>query len=94
MGKRAMPWGLIFVFVLFGCLREVVPEPGVPRMTKEEVKALLGNPDVVIIDVRSPDDWNRSKEKIAGAVREDPEKEIKSWAMRYPKDKTLIFYCA
>ena len=92
MEKRSTLRGLLLVFVLFGCVRELVPEPGVPRMTKEEVKALLGNPDVVIIDVRSPDDWNRSKEKIAGAVREDPEKEIKSWAMRYSKDKTLIFY--
>ena len=64
-----------------------------PRMTKEELKGLLGKPDVVVIDVRAQSDWDGSKEKIQGAVREDPKK-VKEWANRYAKDKTLIFYCA
>jgi rhodanese-related sulfurtransferase len=63
------------------------------RMTKEELKGLMGKPDVVIIDVRAKSDWEGSKEKIQGAVREDPKK-VKDWAAKYPKDKTLIFYCA
>ena len=78
--------------VLAGCLQNLLPEPGVPRMTKEELKLLLGNPDVIVLDVRQPDDWNKSRDKIAGAVREDPEKEMKTWAQKYPKDKTLVFY--
>jgi len=45
-------------------------------MTKEELKPLLGHPEVILIDVREPDDWNKSKEKIQGAVREDPEKDV------------------
>jgi len=64
-----------------------------PRMTKEELKGLMGKPDVVLIDVRAQSDWDGSKEKIQGAVREDPKK-VKEWASKYPKDKTLIFYCA
>ena len=64
-----------------------------PRMTKEELKGLMGKPDVVIIDVRAKSDWDGSKEKIQGAVREDPKK-AKDWAGKYPKDKTLVFYCA
>ena len=64
-----------------------------PRMTKEELKGLMGKPDVVLIDVRAKSDWEGSKEKIQGAVREDPKK-VKEWASKYPKDKTLIFYCA
>jgi hypothetical protein len=80
--------------ILAGCLYNVIPEPSVPRMTKEALKPLLGNPDVIIVDVRQPDDWTKSQEKIAGAVREDPEKDITSWATKYRKDKTLVFYCA
>ena len=64
-----------------------------PRMTKEELKAVLGNPDLFIIDVRYGKDWTDSDLKIRGAVREDPEA-FKSWASKYPKDKTLVFYCA
>jgi hypothetical protein len=63
------------------------------RMTKEELKGLMGKPDVVLIDVRAQSDWDGSKEKIQGAVREDPKK-VKEWAGKYSKDKTLIFYCA
>jgi len=63
------------------------------RMTREELKAslLLGNPDLMILDVRVAREWERSKEKIQGAIREDPEK-VKNWADQYPKDKTLVLY--
>ena len=85
---------LLVAFALAGCLRNVAPETKVPKMTKEELKPLLGNPDVVILDVRIPGEWNRSTLKIQGAVREDPEKNYKTWASKYPKDKTLVFYCS
>jgi rhodanese-related sulfurtransferase len=62
-------------------------------MTKEELKAKLGNPDLLIIDVRYGKDWTDSDLKIKGAIREDP-KAFDSWATKYPKDKTLVFYCA
>jgi rhodanese-related sulfurtransferase len=64
-----------------------------PRMTKEELKAMMGSPDLVIIDVRSGTDWADSDLKIKGAVREDP-KVFESWANKYPKDKTIVLYCA
>ena len=67
----------------------------VPRMTKEELKAslLLGNPDLLILDVRTARQWEESKEKIQGAVREDPEK-VNTWSDKYPKNKTLVLYCS
>ncbi len=65
----------------------------VPRMTKEQLKALLNDPDVVILDVRTSRDWKGSEKKIKGAVRENP-KRFKSWAHKYPKDKALVLYCA
>jgi hypothetical protein len=65
----------------------------VPRMTTEELKGIIGNPDVVIIDTRADADWKGSDLKINGAVREDPKK-MKDWIDKYSKDKTLVFYCA
>ncbi len=65
----------------------------VPRMTKEEAKAKLGNPNFVILDVRQPHDWDQSNSKIKGAVREDPN-EVGAWASKFSKDKTLLFYCS
>jgi len=64
-----------------------------PRMTKEQLKALLDDPDVVILDVRTSRDWKGSEKKIKGAVRENP-KRFKSWAHTYSKEKTLVLYCA
>lgn len=68
----------------------------VPRMTKEKLNSLLGNSDldVIILDVRLGKEWYNSKWKIKGAVREDPEKDVKAWADKYPKDKTLVLYCS
>ena len=66
----------------------------VPRMTKEELKPLLGNPEVIIIDVRSARDWKSSQEKIQGAIREDPDEKAKSWAGKYNQEKMIILYCA
>lgn len=65
----------------------------VPRLTKEELKGMLGKPDVVIIDVRSNLDWQESDRKILGASREEPDK-TETWAGKYPKDKTIVLYCA
>ncbi len=68
-------------------------QENVPRMTKEDLKPLLGNPDVIIVDVRAPGDWASDTLMIKGATREDP-MNVASWINRYPKDKTLVFYCA
>jgi hypothetical protein len=91
-GKWSAVLAVALGMILAGCLQGLLPEPGVPRMAKEELRSLRGNPDLIILDVREPDDWNKSRDKIAGAVREDPEKDIKTWADKYPKTKTLVFY--
>lgn len=93
VGRR---WVILLVTVsavfLLTCARNLLPESTVPRMAKEELKPLLGNPGVAVLDVRLEHDWARAKEKIAGAVREDPEKDVKAWAGKYSKDKSLVFY--
>ena len=93
-GKFWMIIAVILSFVLPGCLQNLTLDMKVPRMTKEELKSLLDRPDVIIVDVRLEVGWKKSQWKIKGAVREDPEKDIKSWADKYPKEKTLVFYCS
>ena len=77
---------------LGGCSQVVVSDTKVPRMTKEELKSLLGNPGVIVVDVRITEDWKRSDSKIKGAIREDPEEDFKTWVSKYPKNKTIVFY--
>jgi rhodanese-related sulfurtransferase len=64
-----------------------------PRISKEEVKALLGNPGVVILDARTSAAWKDSDKKIKGAIRIDPWN-VDSWVATIPKDKKIIVYCS
>jgi rhodanese-related sulfurtransferase len=64
-----------------------------PRIDKETLKSWLGNPGVMIIDVRQPRDWQASDKKIQGAVREDPHA-VSAWAATLPKNKKIVLYCA
>jgi rhodanese-related sulfurtransferase len=63
------------------------------RMSQEELKSRLGEPALLIIDVRSYTDWFLSREKIKGAERENY-RDFDGWAAKYPKDKTIVLYCA
>ena len=65
----------------------------VPRITKEELKGMMGKPDLVLLDVRAGKDWDASEIKIKGAVRQDPSK-FDEWKAKLDKGKTLVLYCA
>jgi rhodanese-related sulfurtransferase len=67
--------------------------PEAPRVDKDTLKSWLGTPQLVLLDVRAGDDWQDSKTKIKGAVRQDP-KQVKTWAASLPKDKKIVLYCA
>ena len=92
MKKRLLIAPLLIFFVV-GIVTTFARSADVPRMTKDELKAMLGNPDLVIVDVRLGKDWTDNDSKIQGAIREDPES-VKSWAVKYTKDKTFVLYCA
>jgi rhodanese-related sulfurtransferase len=87
---------IVLAAFLFTVVAAALPAPSraeeAPRISQKVTKALLGNPEVVIIDVRRAADWEKSDAKIKGAVRET-EKDI-SWAGKYAKDQFLILYCA
>jgi len=89
-------WGLFTVlgiFVVFIGCTAIQSAQDAPRITKDELKAKLGSPGLVLIDVRTENDWKQSDEKIAGAVRMDPAT-VDDWAATLPKDKEIILYCA
>ena len=92
MKKRLCLATLLFFFMVVGCTM-FEKSWDAPRMASDKLKAMLGSPDLLIIDVRYGQDWTESDLKIKGAIREDP-KAFDSWASKYPKDKTLVFYCA
>ncbi len=62
-------------------------------ISKDQLKEDISKPTVQIIDVRTEGDWASSPWKIQGAVREDPNT-IDQWMTKYPKEKTIVLYCA
>jgi rhodanese-related sulfurtransferase len=75
------------VFAATGCMADA------PRITKEEVKTLLGDPGVIILDARTGGSWADSASKIMGAIRVDPS-DVDAWAGTIPRDKKIIIYCS
>ncbi len=65
----------------------------VALMTKEELKAMMDDDDLVILDVRAGKDWKSSEFKIQGA-RHVEAKAYGDWAGTYPKAKKFVLYCA
>jgi hypothetical protein len=94
MAKKAMVF-MVMAFMMLGIWVITAVALDVPRINKEKLKSMLGNPDVVVIDVRTFFDQKMSVKQIKGAVREDPDPtKVKSWAMKYSKEKAIVLYCA
>jgi len=74
-----------------GAADDKIPFPEVPRITKEQLKEMLGKPDVAIIDARPVEQWKYSDQIIPGTVHEDP-LSIQSWAQKYDKNKKIVVY--
>ncbi len=93
--KKKLPTILLYLltFMLMGLFENAAVAEDVSRVTKEELKSMMSDSQLVVIDVRTGKDWNGSKSKIKGAVREEPRKAT-SWAGKYDKQKTYVLYCA
>ncbi len=81
-----------FVFLCGAALAAAVTPGDVPRMDKKELKEKLGDPNVIIYDVRIPENYKKGNFKIKGAVRQLPDK-IDEWAAGLDKKKTYVLYC-
>jgi predicted sulfurtransferase len=91
--KKKCLVGCLIIFLGIGMLVSRILSADAPRMTKDELKALLGNPEVILLDVRTESDWKDSELKIQGAIREEPG-QVNSWSKKYSKEKTIVLYCA
>lgn len=82
---------LLLISLLAG-LPVIASASDVPKISKEELNAMLDDPNLVIIDVRRERDLKSSALKIRGAVWEDF-LDVDTWAQKYPKNKTIVLYC-
>lgn len=80
----------LFLFISVGWHPSVVTGNG-QLMSREDLKDRIGDPDTLILDVRTGSDWTSSARKIRGALRFDPEN-FNAWVQLMPKGKTIVFY--
>jgi hypothetical protein len=93
--KRVVLLILVAFFLGFSSVcyaEEINGVSKVPRMGIDELKGRLTDAQVVVIDVRSPHDWDDSTTMIKGAIRENPE-EVDRWKDKYSKDNVIALYC-
>mgnify|MGYP000563171890 CR=1 FL=1 len=64
----------------------------VERITAQELNAKLCSAQVVILDLRDSELWEKSKIKIKCSRRVDPE-DLSHWVVTLPFDKEIILYC-
>jgi len=85
-----MKWSMVLLIMILvvGC----TGPKDVPLITKEELQAKLGSPNLIVLDVRSIVDWNLAKNKIVGARRVDLD-QVEAWAEELPKGQEIVLYC-
>jgi rhodanese-related sulfurtransferase len=64
----------------------------VERITPKELYAKLCSPNLVLLDLRDADLWDKSKIKMKCARRVDPD-DVSSWIDTLPHDKEIVLYC-
>lgn len=90
-GKQKAIGILVLGLVMGGLLLGLAMAQEAPRIAKEDLRARLGDPDLIVLDVRTEGDWQASGRKIRGAIRENPSR-FEAWADKYSKEKTLVLY--
>lgn len=91
MGWKTGSWIVLFLAAMLVFPAVTSAAGAVPRISREKLKSLLGDPGVVILDVRLGGE--DATERIPGAVYEDPAK-VDSWEKRYDRRKTIVLYCS
>ena len=81
---KALFWFLILV------LAACAPKGAYKNVDADELYAQLGKAGVLIVDVRTPQEYNEGH--IYGAVNY-PLQQIDRWSKDLPKDKPVYLYC-
>jgi hypothetical protein len=90
--------GLLFLLSIVFLNHLMVPAvfsatDGVPRITVQELKAKIDRGEaLVVVDVRTGQDYADSRIKIKGAER-IPIVQIEERYRELPKDKEIVLYC-
>jgi len=79
--------------ILAGPSASIAQTDWAPKISPEELKNRLDEPDLAIIDVRSEREVEKGGVKIKGAVWRD-RGEVETWAKEYDKNQTIVVYCA
>jgi len=64
----------------------------VERITPAELNTKLCSPNLLLLDLRDADLWEKSKIKMKCARRVDPD-DVSAWIDTLPHDKEIVFYC-
>lgn len=91
-GTIAAVAAVLFSLSAMGVMAQVSTPEAVPRITKDDLRSMLGKPDIIILDVRLQNQWEAANQKIPGAVHENPAQDVTAWMNKYPKDKTIVLY--
>lgn len=68
-----------------------VPSIQAPAITASELRDVLHQPHVTVIDVRIETDWSSSGSKIPGSIRRDPNN-VQAWIDGLDKSKLVVTY--
>ena len=96
MKRRGLLIGFLILFASINHLAVLIASSAaddIPRITIQEMKAKMDRgDDIIVIDVRTGDDFERSKNKIKGAVRISIV-QLANRSGELSKDKEIITYC-
>ncbi|MFP4035235.1 MAG: rhodanese-like domain-containing protein [Desulfovermiculus sp.] len=65
----------------------------VPRISIHQLKSMLDNNDIVVLDTRPKQQWEASSEKIPGAEHHSSF-DAGEWSQQYSQNATIALYCA
>jgi hypothetical protein len=87
----ALVFGALGGSPALGATEDALTYSDVPRISKEELKDIMGQPGLVLLDCRPEGQWRSSEMKLPDAIHENPA-EIESWVHKYPKDAKIVIY--
>jgi phosphohistidine swiveling domain-containing protein len=92
IGAAAAELGDLSVPIITAAPRatRTIPSPDVPRISVEETNDKMDKGEVVLVDVRSGEAYDRSHATGAISI---PENEVDARLDEIPRDVDVVFYC-
>jgi rhodanese-related sulfurtransferase len=91
--RKGLLLALVGALLLLPLGTALAAKQEVQSVNPATLKGMLGDPQLMVIDVRTPSAFADSKTMIKGAVRQDPGK-VPTWGKTLPKDKKIVVYCS